>query len=534
VDPRAEDGVLLLEVLISALIVGLIVVGTLTGIDVAQSTSISERDHNEAILLASESQEALRSDPASTFDSSTGIYEHVYTTKLAGEPYTVTQKASFLNSGGEVGACSATNTTRQETNSLRLTSTVTWPQQVAAKRLPVTVSSVTTPPTASALEIDVGNYPTPTEGVSGVSTTVKYFADEGATESSLTGTTAAPGCVVFSAIAAESAEVEIGERAGYVDPAGSSKWPTKEITIAPNYTTHYPVTLNEGGAITAELRYKNASQRTHPRNGGGTSNELTEAVTGDTFVVYNELMESAPNFELGSAKSGGFSSGTYTPDFGTTASETWANAITTPIESSGTKYPHGNLFPFPSPGAWRVYAGACTANDPHTLNSAITDSTAYVTGGKTQAVTVPVTYMKLNVYTGNKTTPGGFQETTAYPVTITSTGCTSVTPNNETEINEPKETQNQTTNSTSWPEYGGHLEHPFLPFGPGQLCLAYNSGSKHYTYTTKYTLSDEGQYERNIYLGETATYKPTVTGPGGSETYEVIVQKLFSGTATCP
>ncbi|MGA2452206.1 MAG: hypothetical protein ABSG93_01700 [Solirubrobacteraceae bacterium] len=525
---------LLLEVLISALIVGLIVVGTFTGIDVAQSTSISERDHNEAILLASESQEALRSDPASTFDSPTGIYEHVYTTKLAGEPYTVTQKASFLDSDGEVGACSATNTTRQETNSLRLTSTVTWPQQVAGKRAPVIASSVTTPPTASALEIDVGNYPTPTEGVSGVPTTVKYFADEGPTESSLTGTTASPGCVVFSAIPATSATVEVGEKAGYVDPSGASKWPTKEITIAPNYTTHYPVTLNEGGAITAELRYKSSSQRTHPRNSGSTSNELTEAVTGDTFVVYNELMESAPNFELGSAKTGTFASGVYTPVFGTTASETWATSITTPIETSGTKYPHGNLFPFPTPGAWRVYAGACTANDPHTLNSAITDPTAYVTGGKTQPVTVPVTYMKLNVYTGSKTTPGGFQETTAYPVTITNTACTSVTPNNETAINEPKETQDQTINSTSWPEYGGHLEHPFLPFGPGQLCLAYNSGSKHYTYTTTYKLTAEGEYVRNIYLSEAgAKYEETLTGPGGSETYKVVIASAGTGTATC-
>ena len=163
-DVRAEDGLLLLEVLISALIVGLIVVGTFTGIDVAQSTSISERDHNEAILLSSESQESLRSAPASTFDSSTGVWEHAYTKSINGETYSVTQKASFLNSGGEAAACSATNTTRQETNSLRLASVVSWPQQEAQERLhgndpPVTVSSVTTPPAASALEVDVGNYP---------------------------------------------------------------------------------------------------------------------------------------------------------------------------------------------------------------------------------------------------------------------------------------------------------------------------------------------------------------------------------------
>lgn len=537
--PTAEDGMMLMEVLISAVIVGVIVVGTFTGIDVAQSTSISERDHNEAILLASESQEALRSDPASTFDSPTGLYEHVYTTKFDGETYTVKQKASFLNSKGESTACSATNTTRQETNSLRLSSTVTWPQQVAAKLAAVKATSVTTPPTGSALEIDVGNFPTPTAGVSGVTATIKYFANESPTESSLSGTTETPGCVVFADLPATAAKVEMGEKAGYVDPAGAAKWPTQEVTIAPNYTTHDPITLNEGGAITAELRYKGSAQYTHKNNGSG---ELTEAVTGDTAVVYNELMEATPNFELGSAKAGTWSAGTYTPVFGTTASETWANAITTPIEATGTKYPHGNLFPFPSPGAWRVYSGACIANDPHTLNSSITDPTAYVTAGKTQAVTVPIAYLKLNVYTGTQSNPGAFQEATAYPVTITNTGCTSVTPDNETALNEPKQTQDQTINSGAWSGYGGHLEHPFLPFGAGRLCLAYNSGSKHYTYTTKYDLTAEGEYIRNVYLNEPGSgggfhsnpkYHETVTDPSGSETAETEVES-HSGTATCP
>lgn len=527
-----------MEVVITALIVGLIVVGTFTGIDVAQGTSIAEREHNEAILLASESQESLRSDPATTFDSPTGLYEHVYTTKFDGETYTVSQKASFLNSNGENVACSATNTTRQETNSLRLISIVTWPQQVAAKRTPITVSSITTPPTGSALEIDVGNYPTPTAGVSGVTTTIKYFPNESTTENSLSATTETPGCTVFSSLPATTATVEVGEKAGYVDPSGGAKWPTQEVTIAPNYTTHDPIILNEGGAIKAELRYKNATEYSHARNGGATP-VIKETVNSDTIVADNELMESAPNFELGSA-TGTFSSGVYTPVFGTlSSSASWASAITTPIEAAGTKFPHGNLFPFPTPGAWRVYAGACTANDPHTLNSSVADPSVYVTGGKTESVTVPVTYMKLNVYTGSKTTPGSFQETTAYPVKITNTGCSGITPDDETEI-KPEETQDQTITSTApswpWPGYGGHLEHPFLPFGPGKLCLAYNSGSKHYTFTNEYKLTAEGEYVRNIYLGEAgvhSTYKETLTGPGGSEEPEFTLKSFGSGTASC-
>lgn len=538
---------MLMEVLITALIVGLIVVGTFTGIDVAQSTGISERDHNAAILLASESQESLRSAPASTFDSSTGVWEHVYTKSINGETYTVTQKASFLNGGGEAVACSATNTTRQETNSLRLASVVGWPQQEAQERAhgtdpPVTVSSVTTPPAASALEVDVGNYPTPTAGVAGVPVTIKYTPNGSSTEESLSGTTAAAGCVVFSAVPATSAKVEIGEKAGYVDPSGSSKWPTKETTIAPNHTTHYPVTLNEGGAITAELRYKNSSEWTHPNNKGVTM--PAEPVTVDTIVAANQLMESSPNFELGSAKAGTWSAGTYTPVFGTTttassttANATWAGSITTPIETAGTKYPHGDLFPFPGSGAWGVYAGACTANDPYTLNTAITEPTVDVTGGTTQTVTVPIARMLLNVYTGTQSSPGSLQETTAYPVTITNTACKSLTPDNETAINEPKETEYQTvdnsTNSTSWPEYGGHLEHPFLPFGEGRLCLAYNSGSKHYTYTSKYDLTEEGEYVRNVYLKETQKYTESVKTPSSTEPAEVVVASAGTGTAVC-
>jgi hypothetical protein len=539
-----------LEVLISALIVGLIVVGTFTGIDVAQSTSISERDHNEAILLSSESQESLRSAPASTFDSSTGVWEHAYTKSINGETYSVTQKASFLNSGGEAAACSATNTTRQETNSLRLASVVSWPQQEAQERLhgndpPVTVSSVTTPPAASALEVDVGNYPTPTAGVAGVPVTIKYIANGSGAEESLSGTTASPGCVVFSAVPATSAKVEIGEKAGYVDPSGSSKWPTKEATIAPNHTTHYPVTLNEGGAIKAELLYKSSPTYSHPRNGSSTTN--TENVTGDTVVAANQLMESSPNFEIGSAKAGTWSAGTYTPVFGTTttassttANETWATSITTPIETAGTKYPNGNLFPFPAPGAWDAYAGACTANNPHTLNATIGESTEDVIGGTTQSVKVPVSYMKLNVYTTAKgaSTPA-FDEATAYPVTLTNTACKGLTPDNETVINEPKETEYVTvynaTNSTSWPVYGGHLEHPFLPFGEGRLCLAYNttgSSAKHETFTNTYDLTAEGEYVRNIYLPQTASYKEPISGPAGTEEPTVTVESS-TGEAKC-
>ncbi len=515
---------MLMEVLISAVIVGLIAVGTLMGINAAQRTSISERDHNQAIALASESQEALRTAPASTFDTANNKYEHVYKKTLGGETYTITQAASFLNNAGESTSCSATNTSRQETNSLRFASVVTWPQQVAGKRAPITMSSVTTPPTSSALEVDVGNYPTPTAGVPGFTTTIKYYANGSSTASTLSGTTEATGCVVFAGVPATAATVEVSEKTGFVTPAGETKWPVKEVSIAPNYTTHDPITFNEGGAIQAEFTYGGVTTRTHPKNTG--SETITENVTSDDFVAYNELMQLTPNFEVATAEHT-TTSGLYTPMFGKATSTSWLSTITSPAEG---KSPQGNLFPFPTPGAWKVYAGACTANDPHTLNSSLTDSTTLVTAGKTTLpVSVPMADLKLNVYTGTKGSTT-FSEATSYPVVIKNTGCTSYTPNNESKVTEVKEEEKTTTNTAPWLGYGGHLEHPFLPFGEGTLCVGpYTSGSKKYTFTTKYALNNTSEYTRNIYLGDLSeSGKPEYKETIGSEPVIVKIAEASS------
>jgi Tfp pilus assembly protein PilV len=517
----SEDGLMLIEVLFSSLIVALIAVGTLMGVNAAQRTSISERDHNQAIALASESQEALRTAPASTFDAANNKYEHVYKKTIGGETYTITQAASFLNNAGESTSCSATNTSRQETNSLRFASTVTWPQQVAGKRAPITESSVTTPPTSSALEVDIGNYPTPTAGVPGFTSTIKYYANGSSTASTLSGTTEATGCVVFAGVPATSATVEVSEKTGYVTPAGETKWPVKEVSIAPNYTTHDPITFNEGGAIKAEFTYGGLSTREHTKNTGGE--KISENVTSDGFVVYNELMQSTPNFEAATAEHT-TTAGLYTPVFGKAASTSWLAAITTPAEGQS---PQGNLFPFPAPGAWKVYAGACTANDPHTFNAALTDSTGYVTGGKTTAVGVPMPFLKLNVYTGAKGSTT-FSEATSYPVVIKPTGCTDYTPNNEAKVTEVKEEEKTTTNTAPWPGYGGHLEHPFLALGEGTICVGpYTTGGKKYTFTSQYALKNTTEYVRNIYL-EAAKKGKKYEDTTGSEPHEVKIAEASS------
>ncbi len=64
----AEEGVSLIEVMVSALMVGFIVIATFNGFNAVNHTTADERTHDQAIQLAAQSLEELRSDSAATLD----------------------------------------------------------------------------------------------------------------------------------------------------------------------------------------------------------------------------------------------------------------------------------------------------------------------------------------------------------------------------------------------------------------------------------------------------------------------------------
>src|ERR1700734_4137504 len=59
-ESAAESGVTLIEVVISALLVAIIAIGTLAGFDSAGRATTDERQHNQATLLAEQDEELLR------------------------------------------------------------------------------------------------------------------------------------------------------------------------------------------------------------------------------------------------------------------------------------------------------------------------------------------------------------------------------------------------------------------------------------------------------------------------------------------
>jgi Tfp pilus assembly protein PilV len=491
--PGSEAGFLLIEVIVSALLVALIVLATFAGFDVVNRTSADQRSHDEAALLAAQSQEQLRTDSASALDALVASAHTYSPPPVDGTTYAIKQTAQLITDTEQNSVCNAVGATQSEhrNNYFRISSSVTWPA-LAAARPPVTQSSVITPPAGSGLEVDVTNGATPEANAAGV--TVISNANGGAPLTTGTG-----GCVAYAGIPSTTASVE-AYKLGYVTETGAFKVFTKEVTIAPNLTTHYPVKMALGGAIAVAFTY-NASSKYERESG---KPETVETVKGDTFVVSNPGVIVAPKFEVGGTNLSITAEGQYEAVTGK-----YEPSAKTPI--SATQYPTGDLFPFN--GAWSVYAGDCTANSPSVVTAeAVKSQSASVKEGMTPKVSVPMAYLLLDVYEGTKATPKSLANSASYPVKITNTACSaSPIPNNASKAN-LEHTQNTTTVSPNQ----GHLEDPFQPFGKATLCLAYNSGATHRTYTVSYELKAEAPLTEKIYLKATASYESVVVTSTGS------------------
>jgi type II secretory pathway pseudopilin PulG len=475
----SEDGFLLIEVLVSAMLVALIVVATVTGFNVVDRTTANTRQHSEAAVLAAQSQEQLRTAPASALDA-LAVTSHEYAATVGGTKYTITQSAKLIGPSG-AGSCSVTEKSTNAAPNVQITSSVSWSQQRAASQKPVKQSSIITPPTGSALEVDVGNAPTPTAGVAGVRALVTYTPVGAASPVTLEAETGPPGCVVFGGIPATSATVEIPEKLGYVTIGGALRLPPKELTIAPNITTHDPVTFNKGGMIEAEFRYTEKTEF----NG--------KPVKGDTFVVSNTNMLLPPEFQVGSThfeyQAGG------EEQYRALTSEYKETALT----AHGSKYPQGDLFPFLEPQIWTVYAGDCTKND--TGSEAVsTIPPALVPAGNTLKVQVPTSYVALAAWTGSTSKNKGAKEAETLPVKITNTACLgSPIPDNAsaaTLVHEQKLTS------------AGELENPFQPFGAYTVCVAEPKKKK--TYTVGSTNSTVAGTSPQIYIGQKSASERTL------------------------
>ncbi|HEY2768809.1 MAG TPA: hypothetical protein VGI76_11165 [Solirubrobacteraceae bacterium] len=478
----SEDGITLVEVVVSALLVGFIAIAIFSGFNNINRTTADQRLHDQAAVLAAQSQEQLRSDSSEALDALEAA-PHSYTQIVGNQKFTITQYGKWFNDSNQTAGCSATSkeaNTNKNGSYFKITSAVTWSQLEAnTKRPVVSQTSFITPPDGSGLEVDVTNGGTPLQAVGGVT----------AIANGVSLTTPESGCVTFGAIPSTTASVEV-KKLGDVMENGAWRKVTEELAIVPNLTTHYPVTLAPGGSIEGHFTYQ------------GKTTYSGKEVTGDTFVEGNNNIKENPDYELGSTKfeyeKSGEKAGNFralTGNFATTAA-----SFSTP-----EYYPTGDLFPFTS--AWGVYAGDCLGNEPSKFGS--TGASVLVKGGETVSANIPMSYVKLEAYKGTKASKESL-ETTAREVKITNLSCSSaIAPNNSKSTLVTEHLQK--TNSE------GALTSPFQPFGKFKLCLYNSSTSK--TYTTEYTNEGSAQTTLKFYLKEsTGTSEGVTIKSAGSNT----------------
>ncbi|HEY2283266.1 MAG TPA: carboxypeptidase-like regulatory domain-containing protein [Solirubrobacteraceae bacterium] len=358
---------MLLEVVISALLVGLIAVGTFSAFDAAGKSTAGSRAHAQATVIAQQDEERLRglttTQLAQLGSVETARAENGYCleqvsgawhywskgstwlcenpTGLSGSTYTytvftVTSSASYVTA--EKGIEKAALTCEKSggaANYLQTTSSVSWPS--LGTHPPVSQSGIVTVPTSGVLLVKVLNQNNePIEGATVTAT---------GTGVNITQTTPASGCVIFGGLPAETVEVD-AYKSPWVDKQGKSPPPTVPAPISTTSITEKTFYLGEPGTITANFE----------------SNKVTAGITGDTFYALQTEMASPTGYVGGTA-------GTYA-----------SSAALTGIEGKG-------IFPFVKVGKpageapYTVFAGDCEANNPAKVTE---------TGEKLKAHTVQV------------------------------------------------------------------------------------------------------------------------------------------------
>jgi hypothetical protein len=390
--PTSEDGFMLLEVVVSALLVALIAVGTLSGIDASNRATGDERAHAQATVIAQQDEERLRGLTAtklaqlvsttqtvaenglcvekvsgawlylskealekSTACEQSGLAKEYVSKSASGTIFTVTSSASYASAAKEKLAC---ETEKGTPDYIQTTSSVTWP--TLGSRPAVSQSSLVAVPKSDTLLARVKNRSN--EPVS--EATVKVDKKGASSYEALaTATTPASGCVVFGGLT-ESKVYVVAERGNWVNHNGEEpgqsevKWVEEQLSTTA-ITEAASFVLEAPGSISAEF----------------ASNKVP--VESFTFAALQA--------EISAGEMVG-------------GSET----------NTSKSYELTKLFPFKE-NKYTVYAGACSANDPVEVSgheAGVSDPSVQVEPNLTAKVTIEAPAVNVTVYQGSIVSEG--------------------------------------------------------------------------------------------------------------------------------
>lgn len=446
---------MLLEVVISALLVGLIAIGTLSGLDSAGKASGDERAHAQATVLAQQDEERLRGLTVTQLaqmgtttqtvgengmcvtSSSSPLYyslkeleetpaceKSAFAKAYAGKTYvgaifTITSSAQYVTATKETFTC---ETEKGTADYIQTTSAVSW--AALGSRPEVKQSSLVNVPAGNTLLVKVKNRNNePVEGA-----TVKVTG----TATNATQTTPSAGCVVFGAITDSKVKV-VAENGTWVDHNGKSPPPQLEEKLSTTAVTEANFTIEAPGSIDAEFESNGAS------------------VESLTFDVLHPSEMSFPEFFVGGSAS-------------------------TPSHSAELT----GVFPFVTPGTpptsskYTVFAGDCEANNPASVTASgekIVDRSAQVEPNLATSVKVEAPAVNVTVDEGENASKPESHLLSSVSAKVINTECAG------------KAAQNYATVPYEHPVTitSGALVQKYLPYAKKlELCVVGKLGSNYY------------------------------------------------------
>jgi Tfp pilus assembly protein PilV len=303
---RDEAGFALVEVMVSAVLLLVLSLATLSVIDRAQTTSSNSRSRDVAAQLAQSEQDVIRQMPISAL---AGGYHPADATKtVGGIDYLVSSEADWVTDSGGAVTCSTTGRVAY----LRSTSTVTWPGMGTIK--PVIADAIVDPGVA-ALGANKGALTVLLTGADGTGTSGITVTAGG-----ISGVTDENGCAVIANLDS-GAQTLTYNSGGYVDKDGKSAV-SKPVTVGAGTISQASGLYDSAGVIHTDL-----------------ANDGTPGVVAASWptVSFDNALRTTPTlFKV----------------LTTGAAQNAADAV---------------VFPFSS--AYKAYVGDCTGNDPSTYSA---------------------------------------------------------------------------------------------------------------------------------------------------------------------
>jgi Tfp pilus assembly protein PilV len=216
----SESGFLLVEVMVSAVVLLLLAMATLSIIDRAGRQASGDRSRSVASSLAQADQDRLRAlKPAALYS-----YGSLSSTKtVSGITYKITSEVDLTRDSAGVGSTLCTAAGATKADYFRLVSTITWPSMGVIK--PVQLATILSPgvtdPTRGALTVKLTNEAG--YGVQGATVTAAP---------AVSAVTNSNGCVYFSNLTPGTYNVA-WSKFGYVDRGGNPIG-GKSATVAAN------------------------------------------------------------------------------------------------------------------------------------------------------------------------------------------------------------------------------------------------------------------------------------------------------------